>query len=130
MTHGWSRTVVEATVAYHEDVDQVIDVLMVVARDLRQDAKFGPMILDGPEMLGVDNLADSAVVIKFFVKTQPLQRWPVRRELLKRVKRRFDELGIEIPFPQRTLHHRYDANDQARLSSQQSADGHEQRESA
>lgn len=130
MTHGWSRAVVDATVAYHEDVDHVIDVLMEVARDLRQDAKFGPMILDGPEMLGVDNLADSAVVIKFFVKTQPLQRWPVRRELLKRVKRRFDELGIEIPFPQRTIHHCYDANDLARLGGPPSAGGEDQRQSA
>jgi small conductance mechanosensitive channel len=45
-------------------------------------------------------------VIKFVVKTHPLKRWPVRRELLRRIKRRFDELGIEIPFPHRTVYNR------------------------
>jgi small-conductance mechanosensitive channel len=40
------------------------------------------------------------------VKTHPLKRWPVRRELLRRIKRRFDELGIEIPFPHRTVYNR------------------------
>jgi len=54
-------------------------------------------------MLGVDNLADSAVVIKMCIQTQPLKRWAVKRELLRRVKRRFDELDIEIPFPHRTV---------------------------
>jgi small conductance mechanosensitive channel len=72
---------------------------------MRKDPKFGPLILDGPEMLGVDGLADSSVVIKFFLKTQAAQRWPVKRELLRRIKNRFDELGIEIPFPQRTIHY-------------------------
>jgi len=55
-------------------------------------------------MLGVDKLAESAVIIKFFLKTRPMQQWTVKRELLRRIKNRFDELGIEIPFPQRTVH--------------------------
>jgi small conductance mechanosensitive channel len=54
-------------------------------------------------MFGVDALADSAVVIKFGIKTRPIKQWEVKRELLKRIKKRFDELGIEIPFPQRTV---------------------------
>jgi small-conductance mechanosensitive channel len=57
-------------------------------------------------MLGVDTLADSAVVIKFFLKTRPLKQWSVKRELLRRIKRRFDALGIEIPFPHRTIYSR------------------------
>jgi small conductance mechanosensitive channel len=108
MTHGWSRAVVEIGVAYKEDPDRVMKVLIDVAKDLRKDPTYGPLILDGPEMLGLDNLSDSAVVFKFFLKTQPLQRWFVRRELLRRIKNTFDELGIEIPFPQRTLHFRRD----------------------
>jgi small conductance mechanosensitive channel len=59
-------------------------------------------------MLGVDSFADSAVQIKFFIKTRPLQQWTVKRELLRRLKNRFDELGIEIPFPHRTIYHRTD----------------------
>ena len=66
------------------------------------------MILEPVTMLGVDALGDSAVVIKFYIKTRPLQQWTVKRELLRRIKNRFDELGIEIPFPHRTVFHRLD----------------------
>jgi small conductance mechanosensitive channel len=61
-------------------------------------------------MLGVDRLGDSAVVVKFVVKTKPMRQWEVKRELLRRIKRRFDQLGIEIPFPTRTVLHRRDAS--------------------
>jgi small-conductance mechanosensitive channel len=57
-------------------------------------------------MLGVDELAKSAVVVKFFIKTKPLQQWAVKRELLRRIKNKFDELDIEIPFPHLMLYHR------------------------
>jgi small-conductance mechanosensitive channel/predicted HicB family RNase H-like nuclease len=106
MTHVWSRAFFEIGVGYQEDVDQVMEVLLELGRQLRQDAVFGPLILEDPEMLGVDGFGESAVLIKFFLKTRPLQQWPVRRELLRRIKHRFDELGIEIPFPHRTVYHR------------------------
>jgi small conductance mechanosensitive channel len=57
-------------------------------------------------MLGVDALTDSAVTIKLLVRTLPLSQWTVKRELLRRIKNRFDELGIEIPYPHRTVYHR------------------------
>lgn len=110
MTHGWSRALFAIGVAYKEDVDRVMAVLASLARELQADPQFGPLILEEATMLGVDELADSAVVIKFFIKTRPLQQWTVRRELLRRIKNRFDELGIEIPFPQRTVHHRTDVS--------------------
>ena len=105
MTHGWSRAVFDIGVAYKEDADEVMNVLMDLARGLRDDPQMGAMILDEPEMLGVDALGDSAVILKFVIKTRPLKQWAVKRELLRRIKRRFDELGIEIPFPHRTIYH-------------------------
>jgi len=108
MTHGWSRALFEIGIAYKEDVDRVMELLMELARELQQDAKFGPMILEEPEMLGLDAMADSAIVIKFRLKTRPLQQWNIKRELLRRIKRRFDELGIEIPFPHRTVYLRHE----------------------
>jgi small-conductance mechanosensitive channel len=107
MTHHWSRAVLEIGVAYKEDVDRVMEVLMQLGRELRHDPKFADLILEDPEMLGVDAFGDSAVVIKFFVKTKPVKQWVVKRELQRRIKNKFDELGIEIPFPHRTLfvHH-------------------------
>ena len=89
-----------------------MEVLLALAKELRQDPVHGPNILEDPEMLGVDNFGDSAVEIKFFLKTKPLKQWPVKRELLLRIKQRFDELGIEIPFPHRTIYHHYEQDDQ------------------
>ncbi len=108
MTHGWSRALFDIGVAYKENVDRAMAVLVELGKELRRDAKFGPLILADPEMLGVDGLGDSAVMIRFFVKTRPLQQWTVRRELLRRIKNKFDELGIEIPFPHQTVYHRYE----------------------
>ncbi len=104
LTYGWSRVVFDVGIGYGEDVDRVMEVLMDLARELRDDETFGPMTLGEPEMLGVDEFAESAVVIKFLVKTRPLKQWLVKRELLRRIKNEFDRRGIEIPFPHRTLH--------------------------
>ena len=79
-----------------------------ITEELRRDEFFGSFILDDPEMLGVDRLDDSAVVLRFFIKTMPLKQWKVKRELLRRIKRTFDELKIEIPYPHRTVFHRYE----------------------
>ncbi len=108
MTHGWSRAMFDIGIAYKEDVDRVMDVLMTLAEEMRSEPAWRHIILEKPRMLGVDALADSAVMIKFYVKTKPLKQWDVKRELLRRIKNRFDELGIEIPFPHRTIFHRYE----------------------
>jgi moderate conductance mechanosensitive channel len=108
MTHGWSRALFDISVSYNEDLDHAIRVLMELAHELRRDPAYGPLILDDPEMLGVDDLGASAVVIKFFIKTLPQQQWAVKREMLRRIKKRFDEQRIEIPYPHQTVYHRYD----------------------
>lgn len=113
LTHGWSRAVLDIGVSYNEDIDRVMDVLLDLGRELRKDPRFADAILDDPTMLGVEQLGDSSVVIKFFIKTRPLEQWNIRREMLRRVKKRFDELAIEIPFPQRVVNHRYLAADSA-----------------
>jgi small conductance mechanosensitive channel len=106
LTHGWSQAVFDIPVAYKENVDRVIAVLRELALELRQDPELAESILGDPEMLGVDAFADSAVIVKFVIKTQPLKQWQVKRELLRRIKNKFDELKIEIPFPHRTIYHR------------------------
>ncbi len=107
LTHGWSRALMAIPVAYKENVDRCIDVLMQIGNEMRLDPELGQHIIENPEMLGVDELADSGVVIKFLLKTRPLKQWPIKRELLRRIKNRFDELGIEIPFPHRTVYHKF-----------------------
>ncbi len=103
MTHGWSRALLDIAVAYKEDTDRVMAVMLEVANELRGDEQFGPLILEDAEMLGVDLLGDSSISVKMVIKTHPLKRWAVRREYLRRIKQRFDQVGIEIPFPYRNV---------------------------
>lgn len=99
MTHGWSRAVFDIGISHKEDADQVMNTLLTLAADLRHEPAFARLIIDDPEMLGVDKLDTSGVTIKFLIKTRPLKQWAVKRELLRRIKRRFHELGIETAMP-------------------------------
>lgn len=103
MTYAWSRALFEIEVAYKEDVDEVMKVLIELGKEIRDDEAFADVILDDPEMLGVDSFGESAISIKFFIKTKPLHQWSVKRELNRRIKYKFDELGIEIPYPHQTV---------------------------
>ncbi|MFH1953329.1 MAG: mechanosensitive ion channel family protein [Pseudomonadota bacterium] len=100
----FSRTVMDIGVAYREDVDQVIAVLKEVAEDLQNDPDYGKSILEPLEVLGLDRFDDSAVIIRIRFKTKPLKQWGIKREFYRRMKRVFDERGIEIPFPHRTIY--------------------------
>lgn len=104
LTKEWSAYVFEIGVAYKENTDEVAAVLAEVGRELMQDEEFGPMILEEPEIFGVDKLDNSAVVIKGRFKTVPIKQWAVGREFLRRVKLAFDAKGIEIPFPHQTIY--------------------------
>ena len=104
MTREWSGYVFDIGVAYKEDVDTVIGIIREVGEELAADEQFGPLIVEPIEVFGLDNFADSAVVIKGRLKTRPIQQWAVGREFRRRLKYAFDERGIEIPFPHRTLY--------------------------
>jgi small-conductance mechanosensitive channel len=104
MTKDYSRYVFDIGVAYREDVDQVIKVIQQVDEELRSDPVFGPDILEPIEILGLDQFAQSAVIIKARTKTKPIKQWGVAREFNRRLKKRFDEKAIEIPFPHVTVY--------------------------
>ncbi len=104
MTKEWSAMVFDIGVAYREDTDRVAAVMQRVGAELRDDASFGIHILEPLELMGVDNFADSAVVIRARFKTRPLQQWAIGREYRRRLKKAFDAAGIEIPFPHTTLY--------------------------
>jgi small conductance mechanosensitive channel len=99
MTKGWSAYVINMGVAYKEDTDRVAEVMRQVADEMKADPDYGPSMLDTIEIFGVDDFADSAVVIKARLKTLPIKQWGVGREYRRRLKKAFDENGIEIPFP-------------------------------
>ncbi|MCH8091054.1 MAG: mechanosensitive ion channel [Proteobacteria bacterium] len=104
LTKDFSRYVFEIGIAYREDVDQVIEVLKQIGAEMQEDEEFGPAIIQPLEVMGLDKFADSAVVIKARITTQPIKQWMVGREFNRRMKIRFDELGIEIPFPHQTVY--------------------------
>jgi moderate conductance mechanosensitive channel len=104
MTKDYSRYVFDIGVAYRENVDDVMAVLKQIDEELRRDPAFKDDILAPLEVLGVDRFDSSAVVIKARTMTQPIKQWRVGREFNRRVKLRFDELGIEIPYPHLTLY--------------------------
>ncbi|MGN6392809.1 MAG: mechanosensitive ion channel family protein [Gemmatimonadales bacterium] len=107
-TRGWARAVVDVGVPYDESVDRAIEVLRDEAAQFSTDKAWGAQ-LDGPvEVLGVESLSDSAVVLRTVIRTQPGSQWNVAREFRRRIKNRFDRENVEIPFPQRRVHVRID----------------------
>jgi small conductance mechanosensitive channel len=108
MTKDFSYAVFDVGVSYKEDVDRVIAVLRDIGAELQADEAFRRLILEPIEVVGVDRFEESSVVIRARIKTRPIRQWEVAREFNRRLKRAFDEKGIEIPFPQRTVHHRWD----------------------
>lgn len=103
-TKEFSYYLFNVGVAYKEDTDKVIEHLLQIDKTLRGEDNYKDMILEPLEILGVDQFADSAVIIKARIKTRSHDRWAVGREFNRRIKYTFDEHNIEIPFPHQTLY--------------------------
>lgn len=104
LTRSWSRAVVDIGVAYEANLDRALEVFREEANTLWEDAAWKPKLLGAPDVVGVDELGDSGVILRTLVRTQPGQQWDCAREFRRRIKNRLDAEGIEIPFPQRTVH--------------------------
>lgn len=99
MSMGFAYAVIDASIAYGEDIDQAIAVMRDTGEKISLDPTFGNKLLAPLEIAGVENWADSAIVIRCRFKVAPLAQWDVRREYLRRLKQAFDQEGIEIPYP-------------------------------
>jgi small conductance mechanosensitive channel len=99
MTKDFSRFVLDVGVAYKEDPDRVMEILREVGEELRNDPTYSSRILKPLEIMGVEAFADSAIVIRTRWETVPIEQWNVGREFRRRIKKAFDQHGIEIPFP-------------------------------
>ena len=104
LTKDYSFALLDIGVAYREDTDVVSKILEEVSADLQADEVWGRRIIEPIQVMGVHELADSAVIIRSRIKTQPIMQWGVKREFFRRMKKRFDAEGIEMPFPHRTLY--------------------------
>jgi moderate conductance mechanosensitive channel len=106
MSQNWSRAVVDVNVAYREDLVRVQRVLREVAHDLWEDDDFHDLVIEEPEVTGVEVFGPESVTLRVLLKTAPMEQWGVARALRQRIKARFDHEGIEIPLPQRVVWHR------------------------
>lgn len=104
MTKDYSYAVFNVSVAYREDVDEVIKVLKAIDEDLRHDPEFKDDILAPLDVAGLDSFGDSAIIIKARTMTRPIQQWRIGREFNRRMKKKFDELNIEMPYPHQTVY--------------------------
>ncbi len=98
-TRDWARVNLDVSVGYGEDLERVTEVINRVGKELAEDDYFGPLIKKPPQMLRVNKFGDSGIDIKILGETYPMKQWEVTGELRKRLKKAFDEEGIEIPWP-------------------------------
>lgn len=103
-TRGFAFAVIDVGIAYRENVDAALAVMRAVGEELRTEEAWQSRILEPIEIVGVENLADSAVILRCRFKVAPIEQWNVRREYLRRIKSAFDAAGIEIPFPHLTVY--------------------------
>lgn len=100
MSRAWSRTDFRIQVAYDTDIDQALAIVREVADELSKDSHWGALILNASELLGIDDISHSGIVIRTWIRTQPLKQWIVAREFRRRLKLAFDRHNIHIGMPQ------------------------------
>jgi moderate conductance mechanosensitive channel len=100
---GWARAVIDVPIAYDEDIERVRELLLNTANDVVADEPYRDMVMEPPEVWGVETLSPDAVVVRLVVKTKPLKKDDVARALRQRIKAAFDENQVERPVTRNTL---------------------------
>jgi small conductance mechanosensitive channel len=99
MSQNWARTVLDVQVSAREDIARVRRVLADVIHDLWQDEDFDGVIIEEPEIWGIEAITPDAITLRVTLKTAPMEQWRVARVLRERIKARFDHEGIQAPYP-------------------------------
>jgi small-conductance mechanosensitive channel len=103
-SQNWARTVLDVTVSYETDLDRVQDILQQVATSTYEEPQFHDVIIEAPEVWGVERFDKDGVVVRVVLKTAPAQQWLVARAMRRRIKAEFDRAGIKMPTTFPTLH--------------------------
>jgi small conductance mechanosensitive channel len=98
-SRGWARAIVDVRVAYGADVDRIRGILDDLFEEIRVDPTLRDWIRDGPNVLGIERLADYAIVVRVTAETRPSKRWDTERALRERIAQRLDAEGIKAPLP-------------------------------
>nr|WP_279343171.1 mechanosensitive ion channel family protein [Geothrix paludis] len=107
LSKEFARAKVEVGVGYDTDIDAAIALLTRIGKELAE--AWPDRVLEPTQVLGVEDLGESAVTLRTLTKTAPAKQWEVARELRRRILMAFREAGIDIPYPQRVIHHRGEA---------------------
>ena len=107
----WSIALVDIDVAYDSDIAAAKNLMLSTATEVCASKQWSPDVLDEPIVLGVESLGADGITLRMIVKTSPGSQWALQRELREALKASYDNAGIEIPFPQRTVWVRSDATD-------------------
>lgn len=103
LSSRWSRADLSIPVAYHTDIDHALQLIDSIGIQMDEDPKWLEQIIETPQVLGVENFGDRGLIIRVWIKTQPLKQWEVAREYRRRVKVAFDKAGIAIFLPQQAV---------------------------
>ena len=99
----WSRADISIPVAYQADIDRALGLIEHIAQGITQDPLWQERIWEFPNILGIEQFSDRGILIRIWIKTEPLKQWEVAREFRRRVKIAFDRAGIPIPIPQQQI---------------------------
>ena len=99
-TKDFSFPLFNVGVAYKTNINHVMQVLKDLGRELKESEEYGKYVLSDIEICGLNEFQDSAIVILCRIKTTPQEQWKIKRRFNQMIKERFEQEGIEIPFPQ------------------------------
>jgi small-conductance mechanosensitive channel len=99
MSQNWARTVLDVQISAREDITRVRRVLTDVIHDMWDDEDYQGVIIEEPEIWGIEAMTPDAVTLRVTLKTAPMEQWRVARDLRERIKGRFDYEDIQAPYP-------------------------------
>jgi moderate conductance mechanosensitive channel len=123
MSQNWARTVLDVQVSAREELTRVRAVLTDVIHDLWQDEDFDKVIIEEPEIWGIEAMTPDAITLRVTLKTAPMEQWRVARVLRERIKARFDHEGIQAPYPTSYVMNRTPGSDEPTAAATADSDG-------
>ena len=102
----FGRIVVPVNLSYEQDIDSILPVMKRVATAWAEEQNPDILLDDAPTVQAINEFGDSSVVARIVMRVKPGEQFQAERDLRLRLKREFDRLGIEIPFPRRTVYTR------------------------
>jgi small conductance mechanosensitive channel len=97
LSQGWARVIIDLSVPYESDVDEVQSRMLDTAVAMRDEAKWKRLVIERPEIWGIESVSPDAIVVRLVVKTRAGSKDDVARELRARLKRALDEMGVKGP---------------------------------